>query len=144
MEPETWQKVKAIFDSVSEIAAKERSTFLEIACAGDAELRREVEALLAASESAGSFMETPFAGEFANSLAESSANGWEPGHVIGRYEIVGKLGAGGMGEVFLAQDSELDRPVAIKILHTDAAADEDRVRRFVQEAKSASAPKAQR
>ena len=139
MESENWQKVKVIFDSVIEIAPKERSSFLEIACAGDAELRREVEALLIASESAGSFMETPFAGEIATSLTDSCRNALEPGQVFGRYEIMGKIGAGGMGEVFLAQDPELDRPVAIKILHTEAGADKDRVRRFVQEAKSASA-----
>jgi serine/threonine protein kinase/Tfp pilus assembly protein PilF len=139
MESENWQKVKAIFDSVIEIAPKERSSFLDAACAGDAELRREVEALLVASESAGSFMETPFAGEIASSLADGGPNALEPGQVFGRYKIIDKIGGGGMGQVFLAEDLELDRPVAIKILHTEAAADKDRVRRFVQEAKSASA-----
>jgi len=62
----------------------------------------------------------------------------EPGTTLGRYEIVSRLGAGGMGEVYLAQDTQLDRRVALKILPDDVAADRDRMRRFVQEAKSAS------
>src|SRR5512132_1900551 len=59
------------------------------------------------------------------------------GTKLGRYEIRSKLGAGGMGEVYLAQDTKLDRKVALKILPADVAANEDRMRRFVQEAKTA-------
>jgi len=62
----------------------------------------------------------------------------EPGTTLGRYEILSRLGAGGMGEVYLARDTQLDRHVALKILPDDVAADRDRMRRFVQEAKSAS------
>src|SRR5436309_10509808 len=58
---------------------------------------------------------------------------------LGRYEIRSKIGEGGMGEVYLAQDSKLDRKVALKILPADVAAHQDRMRRFVQEAKAASA-----
>ena len=61
-----------------------------------------------------------------------------PGTIIGRYEIRSQLGAGGMGEVYLARDIELDRMVALKILPATVAADQQRMRRFVQEAKSAS------
>src|SRR5881296_1742490 len=61
------------------------------------------------------------------------------GTKLGRYEIRAKLGAGGMGEVYLAQDTKLDRKVALKILPADVAADQERMRRFVQEAKSVSA-----
>ena len=61
------------------------------------------------------------------------------GTKLGRYEIRSKLGAGGMGEVYLAQDTKLDRKVALKILPADVAANQDRMRRFVQEAKSAAA-----
>src|SRR5205807_10327030 len=61
------------------------------------------------------------------------------GTKLGRYEIRSKIGEGGMGEVYLAQDARLDRKVALKILPAELAADEDRMRRFVQEAKAASA-----
>jgi eukaryotic-like serine/threonine-protein kinase len=63
----------------------------------------------------------------------------EIGALLGHYRTLSKIGSGGMGEVYLAVDTKLDRHVAVKILHTDAAADEERVHRFVQEAKSASA-----
>src|SRR2546422_3065015 len=62
-----------------------------------------------------------------------------PGEKLGRYEIRSKIGAGGMGEVYLAQDTKLDRKVALKILPADVAAHQDRMKRFVQEAKAASA-----
>jgi serine/threonine protein kinase len=61
------------------------------------------------------------------------------GTLLGRYEIRSKIGAGGMGEVYLAKDTKLERIVALKILRTEVAADEDRMRRFVQEAKAAAA-----
>jgi len=62
-----------------------------------------------------------------------------PGEKLGRYEIRSKIGAGGMGEVYLAEDTKLDRKVALKILPADLAANQDRMRRFVQEAKAAAA-----
>src|SRR5947199_2199270 len=62
-----------------------------------------------------------------------------PGVTLSHYHIVSKIGAGGMGEVYLAQDTKLDRKVALKILPPDVAAHSDRMRRFVQEAKAASA-----
>src|SRR4030095_5992134 len=61
------------------------------------------------------------------------------GTKLGRYEIRSKIGAGGMGEVYLAQDTELDRKVALKILPAEVATNQDRMRRFVQEAKAAAA-----
>src|SRR5712692_2971032 len=61
------------------------------------------------------------------------------GKKLGRYEIRSQLGAGGMGEVYLAQDTKLDRKVALKILPADVAANKERMRRFVQEAKAAAA-----
>ena len=61
------------------------------------------------------------------------------GTQLGRYEVRSLLGAGGMGEVYLAQDTKLDRTAALKVLPTDVASDQERMRRFVQEAKAASA-----
>src|SRR5436305_4390532 len=63
----------------------------------------------------------------------------EPGTRLGRYEIRSQLGAGGMGEVYLAEDTRLDRKAALKIRPGDVATDSERMRRFVQEAKTASA-----
>src|SRR2546423_2184141 len=62
-----------------------------------------------------------------------------PGTKLGRYEIRAKIGEGGMGEVYLAEDTQLHRKVALKILLADVAANEDRMRRFVQEARAAAA-----
>src|SRR3989440_8402636 len=62
-----------------------------------------------------------------------------PGTKLGRYEIRSKIGEGGMGEVYLAEDSKLNRKVAIKILPAEVASDQERMRRFVQEAKAAAA-----
>src|SRR6266852_4675589 len=61
------------------------------------------------------------------------------GTKLGRYEIRAKIGAGGMGEVYLAEDTKLNRKVAIKILPAEVASDQERMRRFVQEAKAAAA-----
>src|SRR2546425_1048330 len=63
------------------------------------------------------------------------------GTKLGRYEIRAKIGEGGMGEVYLALDTELDRTVALKILPAEVATDRERLRRFVQEAKAAAALK---
>lgn len=139
MESENWQRVKTIFDSAFEMGASQRSSFLRIACADDEELLREVEDLLAASETAGSFMEIPLVNAVEDLLPHDSAVQLESGQILGRYRIIRRIGEGGMGEVFLAQDSELDRQVALKILHTETSADEFGLQRFVQEAKSASA-----
>ncbi len=61
------------------------------------------------------------------------------GNQIGRYKILNSIGVGGMGEVFLAEDIELERFVALKVLPSDVSNDKERIRRFVQEAKAASA-----
>ncbi|HEY0659139.1 MAG TPA: protein kinase, partial [Pyrinomonadaceae bacterium] len=63
----------------------------------------------------------------------------ENGSIINQYKILSPIGEGGMGEVFLAQDTKLDRKVALKILPSEFAEDSDRMSRFVREAKSASA-----
>jgi hypothetical protein len=72
MEAEDWVKAKAIFDAAIEVASDQRKAFLDNACAGDKELRREIEALLASAEAAGSFMEMPFAGQIGNLLISSN------------------------------------------------------------------------
>ena len=137
MNSERWQKVKGLFDAVVELAPSEREKFLAESCGDDDELRREVEELLASSNNAESFMEKPAAEAVAGLMIEP--RNLEAGKSFGHYEIVKQIGAGGMGEVYLAKDTKLERKVAVKILNEKFAAHESNLQRFVQEAKAASA-----
>src|SRR5438876_293071 len=142
MKPERWQQLDKLFHSAIERAPEERAAFLDEACAGDQELRKEVEVLIAANEKAGSFIEKPALDVEARSLAgEQSDSGAESmvGKTIGHYRLVALLGSGGMGEVYLAQDTVLGRRVALKLLPAFFTKDTERLRRFEQEARAASA-----
>src|SRR5204862_3503821 len=131
-----------IFEAAVGRAPAERSAYLDGACAGDPALRREVESLIAraqrseAEESDGRGAPKEDAGR---------AAGATPGEVVpgrttlGSYRILEKLGAGGMGTVYLAKDARLGRRVALKLLPTHFARDDERVRRFEQEARAAAA-----
>ena len=134
---EQWATVTRIYQATLDRDASERTLFIDEACAGDEALRREVQSLLAYEEEAESFMEVP-AAEVAHALSEDPKITLV-GCVLSHYHIVSFLGAGGMGEVYLAQDPRLDRTVALKILPPDLAADPDRLQRFNREAKAASA-----
>ncbi len=137
MNSEHWQKVKSIFDAVIELAPSEREKFLVKSCDGDDELRCDVEQLLASSDEAKSFMEKPAASEIASLIVEPK--NLAAGTSFGHYEIVKQIGAGGMGEVYLAKDTKLERKVAVKILNEKFAAHESNLQRFIREAKAASA-----
>jgi serine/threonine protein kinase len=133
-----WPTIKRIHQAALERADDERATFLEASCAGDQALLREVQSLLAYEAPAAAFMETPALEVAARTFGDAA----EPtlvGRVLGHYQIDSLLGAGGMGEVYLARDSRLDRAVALKILTLDFTADEDRILRFSREARAASA-----
>ncbi|PYS85997.1 MAG: hypothetical protein DMF62_17395 [Acidobacteria bacterium] len=133
MKDNRWQIAKEIFDEALGVAPELRARFVETSCSGDEQLRSEVEMLLGSYKS--DFLEENALGA-AELLIESNLT---KGQVIGRYRIGALIGSGGMGEVYLADDTELDRPVAIKVLHRDVANDKERVRRFIQEARAASA-----
>ena len=122
-----------------ELDPTQRSAFLEEACGDDEAVRREVEALLAAHGKAGSFLETPALGLAAQAQAAETPSRSLVGKTLGAYQILSLLGSGGMGEVYKARDSRLNRSVAIKVLPPDKTSDADRKRRFVQEARAASA-----
>ncbi len=136
MDRERWQKVDRIFESALGRPFGERAVFLGEACAGDEELRREVESLIA-HDRAGSFMEKPASEDAARLIVKDGPP--LVGQTIGAYKILKTLGAGGMGEVYLAHDTRLNRPAALKLLSAHLTTDEERVGRFRQEALAASA-----
>jgi eukaryotic-like serine/threonine-protein kinase len=124
-----WEKVEQIYHAALERPEAERAAFLGEACGGDEELRRELESLLGHAQAAGDFLELPAPG--APVLAA--------GRRISAYQVVSKLGAGGMGEVYLAEDTRLGRRVALKALPRDLATDPVLKARLIQEARAASA-----
>jgi serine/threonine protein kinase/Tol biopolymer transport system component/Flp pilus assembly protein TadD len=136
MTPERWQRIKALLESAIERDPLTREAFLDEACVGDPVLRREVDALLDSHTRAGDFIESPAYAVMAASLAESELG---PGSAIGPYEIVTRLAAGGMGDIYLAEDTRLGRKVVLKALPTAFTKDAERVRRFQLEARAASA-----
>jgi eukaryotic-like serine/threonine-protein kinase len=136
--PERWQEVKALFEAALKRAPAERAAFLNRACAADESLCHEVESLIAAHAQADSFMEAPAVGGVSGMMIGAQAK-LAAGQRIAHYEIVALLGAGGMGEVYLAQDAKLGRRVALKLLPTQHTEDKERLRRFEQEARAASA-----
>jgi serine/threonine protein kinase/tetratricopeptide (TPR) repeat protein len=140
MTSERWRQVEEIYHSALEREEGQRAGFLKEACAGDEALRREVESLLAHKEKAESFIETSALKAATKGLVEDQPQSLV-GRQLGSYKILSQLGAGGMGEVYLAQDTRLDRAIALKILPAGVASNQDRMRRFIREAKSASALK---
>lgn len=135
---ERWYRVKAIFHAAQECAGAERARLLNEACGADELLRQEVESLLAAADSDGDFLAQPAHEYFAGMLAPE-ATAVSAGQEIGPYTILSTLGVGGMGEVYLAQDSRLGRKIALKLLAPEFARDQQRVLRFELEARAASA-----
>jgi Tol biopolymer transport system component len=137
MTPERWLKVKEVFHSALPLSPRERDVFLAEACRGDDRLRGEVESLIRSHERTGSFIDSP-AYEAAGMIAEVQAE-LSAGERVAHYEIISRLGSGGMGEVYLAEDKRLGRKVALKILPDTLAASRDLLPRFEQEARAASA-----
>lgn len=135
---EKWQRIKETFDSVQRHAPAEQAGFLRETCGGDESLRREVESLLAADLTNQDFLDTPAYEFLAGVLVEENVE-LVAGQEVGPYTILSSLGSGGMGEVYLAHDSRLGRKIALKLLPSRVAADYQRVRRFEQEARTASA-----
>ena len=136
MDPERWQRIKEVLHSALERPPQERASFLTDACAGDSALRLEVDTLIASHERAAGFIESPAFELMAESLDETQSM---VGSELGPYRVTGRLGAGGMGEVYLAEDTRLGRKVALKVLLAHFTRDQERVRRFQQEARAASA-----
>jgi serine/threonine protein kinase len=138
MTPEVWKKLDGLVLAALSQSPVKRAAFLQTACGGDEALQRDVEAQLAFIEQGQSFLEVPAFEHAAVLIAQDGAELLH-GSVLGHYEIQRKIGAGGMGEVYLAHDTKLERTVALKILPASLAFDKGRLQRFTREAKSASA-----
>ncbi len=144
MTPERWREIERLYHAALEHDGAERAAFLHDACSGDEELRREVESLLAHHGTANDFLTRPAATADLARLApiasairrtqESSVPGRLVGRVFGSYEVQALIAAGGMGEVYRAVDTRLNRTVAIKTLHGQLSDDPDRQERLRREA----------
>jgi len=137
MNPERWQQIKGLLQSALERAPGDRTAFLDEACKGDELLRQQVDSFIVSHEQAGGFIEVPAVEFMANSLEDQADS--LAGQSFGPYQISARIGTGGMGEVYLAQDSRLERKVALKVLHDYFTRDDEPLRRFQQEARAASA-----
>ena len=138
MDRERWLQIDRILEAVLDLATEDRSAFLTTACAGDDELLTEVQALVAAHNHQGEFLEGSLWSGGMRLLASDAAS-TVIGETLGNYHVVRRLGIGGASEVYLADDRRLARPVAIKLLAPCWAADEESMQRFRQEALAASA-----
>ena len=142
MTPERWQQIEEIFEAAAERDPRERRAFLDAACGGDAELRREVESLLAHQQPTGNLISTLFR-DGVRLLPRATAPAADearfiPGTVLaGRYRLVGQLGKGGMGEVYRADDLKLGQPVALKFLPEKLSKDAAMLERFHREVRTA-------
>jgi serine/threonine protein kinase len=137
MEQARWTEIERILRSTLDQPAAARQEFLRHACAGNLSLQQEVQSFLDSHDATDGFLEVPGLTVAARALAAEKQ--MVVGSMVGPYRIVRAIGAGGMGEVFLAQDTRLRRQIALKILPMEFAADSQRVLRFEQEARAASA-----
>src|SRR5215831_6901555 len=131
MSPARWSRIKEIFVGALDLAEPERSAFLNEHCGGDPVLRSEVERLL---EAEGGALENPILGALARLAVPELARG----EMLGPYRVETKIGQGGMGVVYRAWDTRLDRRIALKVLRPEQLNDPVHRQRLVREARAAS------
>jgi eukaryotic-like serine/threonine-protein kinase len=138
MTPNRFQEAKRIYVAALDCEPAQRDAYLSEACEGDEALRTEVESLLGCRAEAQEFFKAPAIEAGAKALARESRIDFT-GRTLSHYAILDRIGEGGMGVIYEARDTHLDRSVALKVLPPERVADPERRRRFVQEAKAASA-----
>ncbi len=136
---ERFRQIEELYNAVIDVPKERRISFLKNACGDDEELRKEVQSLLAFADSKDTLFDRPPEDLAAEVLSERKAPASLLNRTIGRYKILGVLGEGGMGTVYLARDDRLARSVALKVLPAEMVRQKDRVQRFIHEARAASA-----
>ena len=137
--PDRWRQVEALFYEALDLKPEERAGFLDSRCAGDADLRKEIETLLASADQSMDFLQKPVLRAAHKVITAERRKMMAPGTEFSHYKVISLLGAGGMGEVYLAEDTQLRRKVALKLIAPALTMDEQGLRRFQQEAQAASA-----
>ena len=137
MTPDRWKKVNEIFQSAAELEDDERGRYLDEKCIDDDELRNQVEELLQADSDAGTFLGGNAASDVEH-LINPNIDKTLTGESFNNYEVISLLGKGGMGRVYLAEDSKLNRKVALKTIPTSFSKHTEHLKRFETEARAAA------
>src|SRR4051812_48362479 len=133
MNAERWKQIEDLYHAAQAEQPEQRNEFLSNACSSDEDLRREVESLLGYETDTAMILDRPALEVAARAIA-LDRRAWMIGRTLGHYAIESWLGAGGMGEVYQARDTRLDRAVAIKVLSEHLSTHPDALSRFETEA----------
>lgn len=132
-----WESLKKIFEAAVALPPAERPAYLDHACDGNDSLRQAVQSLIKSHDETGNFVDRPAFQAAAEMFVDKLD--FTPGQQLAHYRILSKIGEGGMGQVYLAEDTKLNRKVSLKFLPGAFTNDRERLRRFEQEARAASA-----